>query len=140
MQSWDKSPQAEDPFSIPGIRDWISFCPEHSNQHKLALVVGIFTTQYSVLPHKLKAFLRPLNDDENQAGHFHAAVFPYQPLKKRTINLHEFIGNLFDSSEIQEVLHLLKDSRPTRGESESEFRSGACWLEPIDHSLITEVL
>lgn len=140
MRRWNPSPKAGDPFEIPSIRDWISFCPEHSNQHKLALVVGIVTRQFSTLPDALKAFLRPLNGDENQAGHFHAAVFPYQPLKKRTIDLHGFISNLFDSSEIQEVLHLLKDSRPTRGESESEFRNGACWLEPIDHSLMTEVL
>lgn len=139
MRRWDRSPSNDDPFSVPSIRDWISYCPEHSHEHKLALVVGIFTRQYDALPENLKAFLRPLDDDQS-AGHFHAAVFPYQPLKKRTIDLHEFIGGLFDTSEIQEVLHLLQDSRPTRGEAESEFKSGACWLEPLDFSLMTEVL
>ena len=139
MRRWDRSTSTDDPFSLPNIRDWISFCPEHFHEHKLALVVGIFTRQFDALPKNLQTFLRPLGDDQS-AGHFHAAVFPYQPLTKQTIDLQKFIVGLFDSSEIQEVLHLLKDSRPTIGEAESEFKSGACWLEPLDFSLMTEVL
>ena len=40
---------------------------------------------------------------------------------------------------VQEVVHLLRDVRPTTGEMESELKSGACWIEPLDHSRIAEV-
>ena len=139
MKRWDLSESDEDPFSIPKIRDWISFSPEHSHEHKLALIVGVATLEHEAVPSGLQDFLRPLKENPNQTGHFHAAVFPYRPLKKRTINLQAFVDDLFDTSEIQEVMHLLRDTRPNTGETESELKSGACWVEPIDASQISEV-
>lgn len=139
MKHWNSSVAEEDPFSLPRIRDWLSFCPEHSHQHKLALIVGVATMNHSAVPKALQSFLRPLSESPERTGHFHAAVFPYRPIKKRTIDLQAIVHDLFAESEIQEVLHLLRDVRPTTGETESELKSGACWIEPIDHTMITEV-
>lgn len=139
MKQWIPSEDTKDPFSVPEIRDWLSFCPEHSHQHKLALIVGLATLEHDSISSLLQTFLRPLDDDANYSGHFHAAVFPYQPLKKRTIDLQAFIGDLFESSEIQEVMHLLRDARPVVGDTESELKSGACWIQPIDDALVKEV-
>lgn len=139
MKHWDLADSGASRFSVPRIRDWLSFCPEHSHQHKLVLIVGIATLDHDTVPKALQSFLRPLSDNPQQTGHFHAAVFPYRALRKRTIDLQSYVHGLFEESEIQEVVHLLRDVRPTTGETESELKSGACWIEPIDHSRITEV-
>ncbi|MDG2130309.1 MAG: STAS domain-containing protein [Fuerstiella sp.] len=139
MKHWNIADSGESAFSVPRIRDWLSYCPEHFHQHKLALIVGVATLDHATMPSALQSFLRPLSGNSQQTGHFHAAVFPYRALKKRTIDLQSFVHDLFEESEIQEVLHLLRDVRPTTGETESELQSGACWIEPIDPSRITEV-
>jgi hypothetical protein len=66
------------------------------------------------------------------SGHFHAAVFPYRPLKKRVLPLEPSVTELFDSGAIEDVLHLLRDDRPITGLGESELFGGACWLGPIE--------
>jgi hypothetical protein len=71
-------------------------------------------------------------------GHFHAAVFPYRPLKKRVLSLHTSVTDLFESGSIEDVLHLLRDDRPITGLGESELFSGACWVGPINEAIVEE--
>jgi hypothetical protein len=67
-------------------------------------------------------------------GHFHAAVFPFQPFKKRKLDLNESVGSLFSSGQLQAVMHLLNDDRPISGAGDSEFVRGACWIGPLTNS------
>ncbi len=60
--------------------------------------------------------LRPMDADGGLAGHFHAAVFPHRPLKKRTLPLRSSVLELFESGSIEDVLHLLRDDRPITGQ------------------------
>jgi hypothetical protein len=119
-------------FQYPEIRDWISFSSDQVHRHSIAVVVGIATKER---PRDgasaLAPFLRPLGDGDNVLGHFHAAVFPYRPLKKRSLDLHDSVMTLFDSGTLQGVVHLLNDRRPVSGAGESEFLGGGCWIAPI---------
>lgn len=122
-------PAPADRFALPAIRNWLSFSAEQIHRRNLVLIVGVATRGPVETSSPLQATLRTL--DENLAGHFHAAVFPYRPLKKRTLPLHSSVTTLFESGSIQDVLHLLRDDRPVIGLGESELFSGACWLGPI---------
>ena len=121
-----------DLFSHPEVRDWLSFSPERVFPRSLALTVGVAAR--SPLAGKAAALaplLRPLDREGQLVGHFHAAPFPYAPLKKRRLNLQQTIEALFDAKEPQGVLHLLGDFRPISGAGESQVVSGACWIAPL---------
>jgi anti-anti-sigma factor len=121
-----------DLFAHPGVRDWISFTPERVHPRSLALVVGVVArTPSGNGADCLSAFLRPLDSEGEVAGHFHAAVFSYRPLKKRRLELVPTVGALFESEHVAAVLHLLGDFRELNGAGESAFVSGACWVAPI---------
>ena len=72
--------------------------------------------------------MRPLESSGELHGHLHAAVFPYRPIKKRTLQLHEAVRELFDKGEIEDVMHLMHDPRSESGKTESALFSGACWI------------
>jgi hypothetical protein len=74
---------------------------------------------------------RRLSADSPLFGHFHAAVFPYRPLKKGIDQLEEIANTLFETGQILSVLHLLNDDRDIVGVGESEFSRGTCWISPI---------
>lgn len=121
-----------DIFSHPEIRRWLTFSPERAFPHSLALIVGIAARSAAVERYPgLQNFLRPLTSGSDLHGHFHAAVFSYRPLKKRRLKLIETVTTLFESEDLQGVLHLLNDDRPIQGCGESEFVRGACWISPI---------
>jgi anti-anti-sigma factor len=119
-------------FAHPEIRRWLSFTPEHAFSHTLALVTGIASrgipTGHAAA---LAPLLRPLGPKSEVLGHFHAAVFSYRPLKKRSLDLATTIKTLFESEDLQAVLHLLHDDREIIGGGESLFTGGACWIGPI---------
>jgi anti-anti-sigma factor len=121
-----------DLFAHPEVRDWLSFTPERVHPRSLALVVGIAARApaKSGADH-FSAFLRPLDAEGGLAGHFHAAVFSYRPLKKRRLDLVETVGALFEAEQLSGVLHLLGDFRELNGAGESAFVSGACWTAPV---------
>jgi hypothetical protein len=79
----------------------------------------------------LAPHVRPMSPSSDIQGHNHAAVFSYRPLKKRRLNLHDTVLNLFDSEDLQAVLHLLHDDRAISGGGESQLVSGACWTSPL---------
>ena len=64
-------------------------------------------------------------------GHFHAATFPYRPLRKGRIDLRESVQVMFEAGTVQSVLHLLNDDREIVGGGESAFVRGACWVSAL---------
>jgi anti-anti-sigma factor len=120
------SPSA--PFEFPEVRSWLTFTAERAYSRSLALVVGLVARGDAG---ELSAVLRPLAQDSQLAGHFHAAAFNYRHLQKGEIDLKETVRSLFDNDSLQGVLHLLNDDRPMAGVGESEFVRGAIWMGPI---------
>jgi hypothetical protein len=64
-------------------------------------------------------------------GHFHAAAFPYRPLRKGKVDLVHTVQPLFESEQVLGLLHLLNDWRELSGAGESRFLRGACWCAPL---------
>lgn len=122
-------------LSHPEIRRWLSFSPERSHGHSLAVVVGIASRgdPGAGMAADLAPLLRPMSPQSNLYGHFHAAVFSYRPFKKRKLDLGEILGTLFDSEDLRAVMHLLNDDREITGGGESEFLRGACWVSPLTY-------
>lgn len=119
---------ASSPFEHPGIRQWLSFSAEPVHSRSLALVAGAATR---VECEPLSSIVRPLGELEWPAGHFHAAVFSYRPLRKGVIELHSAARSLFESETPRDVLHLLCDTRDIKGAGQSHFVRGACWVGPL---------
>jgi len=117
-------------FDHPEIRDWLFFTPERAFPHSLAVVAGVASREPTARP-ALAPYLRPLSASPVLHGHFHAAVFPFQPFKKRRIELVDTVPALFDSGQLQGLLHLIHDERPISGAGDSEFLRGACWVGPL---------
>ena len=116
----------------PEIRRWLSFTPDRAFSHTLTLVVGVASRGVpSGRAKPLAPLLRPLAPHSELHGHFHAAVFSYRPFKKRKLDLNETVAALFETGDLQAVLHLLHDDREITGGGESEFVRGACWVGPI---------
>lgn len=120
-----------DRFALPGIREWLTFSAEQIHHHNLALIVGLAASGPVEKTSPLAPLLRPMTANGELSGHFHAAVFPYRPLKKRILPLQPSVSELFESGSIEDVLHLLRDDRPITGLGESELLGGACWIGPI---------
>jgi hypothetical protein len=119
-------------FDFPTIRHWLSYSPERAHGRSLALITGIAAkTDSRQGAGKLLSMLRPLGKASWPAGHFHAAAFPYRPLKKGALDLKATITALFEDGNIENVMHLLNDTREFTGSGESEFVRGACWFGPI---------
>jgi anti-anti-sigma factor len=130
------SPAQRPRLTHPEIRDWLSFSGEHVHRQSLALIVGVAARGNPSDAPALAALLRPMApDDAGLWGHFHAAVFPYRPLKKRSLDLHESVRTLFDLGSLQDVMHLLNDPRPISGAGQTELLAGACWIAPIARCL-----
>jgi hypothetical protein len=130
-----------DRFALPGVREWLSFSAEQIHRHNLVLIVGIAANRAmgsTARSSALDALLRPMEPTGQLSGHFHAAVFPYRPLKKRILPLVSSVSDLFESGSIEDVLHLLRDDRPITGLGESELFGGACWLGPIGDVIAPE--
>jgi anti-anti-sigma factor len=117
-------------FHHPEIRDWLYFTPERAYAHSLAVVVGVAGRE-PLASKRLAPFLRPMNASRLLVGHFHAAVFPFRPFKKRRIEIADTVPALFDSGQLQGLLHLMHDERPISGAGDSEFLRGACWVGPL---------
>jgi anti-anti-sigma factor len=120
-------------FSFPGIKNWISYNPEPTYQRCLAVICGIACQESSQDFDQIKPFVRPMDSESRCHSHFHAAVFPYQPIRREVIDPHAFILELFRQGAIMDVQHLLRDDRDLRGPGESTFRRGICWISPVQN-------
>ncbi len=116
-------------FSFPEVKDTVNFTTEPAHVKALTLSVGYVSKDGDGETAK---FLRPLKPGSPAAGHFHSAVFPYIPLKKSNIDLNETIEDLFNNSELNDILHLTNDSREISGLGESQFIHGFCFVVSIE--------
>lgn len=114
--------------AYPGIRDWLSFCGERKYAGQQALIFGIVARTDQAQHH---ALLRPLPSKQGLSGHFHAAVFPFQPLQKGKIELRHNVSRFLNGSPPLALMHLVEDDRPAVGLGQSAFVRGACWCSPI---------
>ena len=123
--------QARSIFAFPDVRDWLSFTAEPALTNTTSLIVGLAASaaRGASLP-----LLKPLVRSGELHGHFHAAAFPYRPLRKGRVELAATVGPLFESEQVLGLLHLLNDWRPASGAGESRFLRGACWCAPIEPS------
>ncbi len=124
--SLNKSPVGENTlFDFPEIKETINYTTEPAHIKKLTLSIGYFSRTPSSLENE---FLRPLKPGSDIKGHVHTAVFPYQLLRKGTTDYLEVINNLFETSTIEDILHLTNDTNEIDGLGESMFKHGYCWI------------
>ncbi len=118
------------PFRYPDIRKWLSFTSERAFQQNTALITGVIDRAPQ---ESLKPFVRPMDkcQDPPLYGHFHASVFPYQPVRIGRLDIGRTVSRLYESGSLQSILHLVNDDREFSGAGESEFIRGACWCAPI---------
>jgi len=125
-------------FAYPEIRQWLSFSPERSFPHSLALIAGVASNAPGV---ELQRFVRPLAKRATAVGHFHAAAFGYRPLQKGKVEIKSAVTSLFEAGGLQGVLHLLADdreiAREIAGGGESEVLRGACWVSPVVSQVVS---
>lgn len=115
-------------IGFPEIRSWLSFCGEHVFSGHQAIVFGVVAGTNSGKVWKL---MRALPAQPGLSGHFHAAVFPYQPLQNGKIDLIQQIRKYLNGPPPEGLLHLVDDQRPTVGLGQSAFVRGACWCSPV---------
>jgi len=124
--SLNKSPlNGESPFVFPAVKEFVNFTTEPAYSRMLTVSFGYFAKDASA---PFVGFLRPVKPGSKLSGHIHTAVFPYQPLKKEITDFKQEISNLFQNSEVQDILHLTNDSREINGLGESRFKHGYCWI------------
>jgi anti-anti-sigma factor len=116
------------PWDFPAVRDWISFTTEPTDERNLVLIVGFAQREPSA---ETAAFLHRIGHGTSAHGHFHGAVFPYRPLPKGNIDMHETIASLLGTESAQTVMHLLADEREFEGVGQTELMRGACWVGPL---------
>lgn len=117
-------------LDYPEVRSWLSFCGEKVHGGQLSLIFGIAMKE---VPGNLEPFIRPIPVNPDLFGHFHAAVFPYQPLPNGKIGLQEQLRKILGGPPPLALMHLVEDNRPTAGLGTSTFVRGACWFAPIQH-------
>ena len=118
----------QSPLAFPGVRDWLTFTTERTDERNVILIVGV--ADRSPGPDTV-AYLRPVGSGTSAVGHFHAAVFPYRPLPKGRLELAEVVAQQLGTESAQTVLHLLADEREFEGLGQTDLMRGACWAGPL---------
>jgi anti-anti-sigma factor len=112
-------------FDFPGIRENINFTTEPAYSRMLTVSLGFYALDAE---EPLKSFLRPVKPDSSAFIHTHSAVFPFQSLPKKEISASKLVLYLLESSIVQDVLHLILDSREITGLGDSSFKQGIAWI------------
>ncbi len=115
-------------FTVPEVRDWLSFAPERTWALTTTLIAGVVARAPKGA---IAAHLRPLGGPGDLHGHFHAAVFSYHPLPQRTVELSTLVSGLFENQKLRDVLHLVWDDRGDAGVGDSALVRGVAWVAPI---------
>ena len=115
-------------LAFPGVRDWLNFTTERSDERNLILIAGVAQRQPQP---DLAVCLRPIGPGTTAHGHFHAAVFPYRPLPKGRLELPEAVAQLISTETAQTVMHLMADEREFEGVGQTDLMRGACWVGPL---------
>ncbi len=116
------------PWTFPGVRDWLSFTTERTDERDVALILGFAMGEPAG---EATQFFRKIGPGTTAQGHFHAAVFPYRPLPKGNLNLKESVAGLLATESAQTVMHLLADEREFEGVGQTDLMRGACWAGPL---------
>jgi len=112
-------------FSFPELRENVNFTTEPTYPRMLTVSLGFYASNPG---EELKPFLRPVKPGATACIHTHTAVFPYQALHKNEISAGKLVVHLLESSIVQDVLHLINDSREITGIGESTFKQGVAWI------------
>ena len=127
-----RSPTAEDGspvrFEVPAVRDWLSFAPERTHGMTTTVLAGVIARAPQ---QPLATHLRPFGVVGRLYGHIHAAVFSYNPLPQRTVDLETLLKGVFRNHQLRDVLHLVWDDRGDAGVAESTLVRGVAWVAPI---------
>jgi anti-anti-sigma factor len=115
-------------FDLPAVREWLTFAPERTYSMTTTVVAGVVAKKPEG---PLAAHLRPLGETGDLYGHFHALVFSYHPLPRRTVELSALLKGLFANHQLRDVLHLVWDDRGHAGVGESALIRGVAWVAPI---------
>jgi len=115
-------------FAHPQVRERLTFTAERAFARNVALVAGVVARPDAPGDHSQ---LRPIGGPSGLVGHFHAAAFPFLPLRRGRLDLHDTVSALFETERVLGVLHLLHDDRAAHGAGANEFIRGACWTAPI---------
>jgi anti-anti-sigma factor len=118
----------QSPLSFPGVRDWLNFTTERTDERNLVLMAGVAARQ---APGQTSVFLRPFRRGIDAQGHVHAAVFPYRPLAKGKLDFRDTLASVLGTDSAQSVMHLLADEREFEGVGETDLMRGACWAGPL---------
>jgi hypothetical protein len=112
-------------FEFPGIRENINFTTEPAYSRMLTVSLGFYSENPAV---PVKSFLRPVGPGSSACIHTHTAVFPFQALSKKETSAAKLILSLFESSIVEDVIHLIHDSREIAGLGDSTFKQGVAWI------------
>lgn len=112
-------------FQFPDIREYVNFTTEPAYPRMLTITLGFYSKEPGEM---LKTFLRPVNHKASGYLHAHSAVFPYQALPKQITEHEKLVVQLFETSIVQDVLHLINDSREIVGLGDSTFKQGVAWI------------
>ena len=118
----------QSPWNFPGVRDWLSFTTERTDERDVVLILGFAIREPAG---EAAPFFRRVGPGTTAQGHFHAAVFPYRPLAKGNLNLKESVAGLLATESAQTVMHLLADEREFEGVGQTDLMRGACWIGPL---------
>ena len=112
-------------FQFPEIRETVNFTTEPSWPRMLTVLLGFYLDRPE---EKALPFLRQVSPGSSAFIHTHSAVFPFQALPKNETSPGKLVMHLFESSIVQDVMHLINDSREIAGLGESTFRQGVAWI------------
>ena len=117
-----------DLFAYPGVKETVNVTTEPECGGMLGVTVGLCSRKPD---EGLSHFLRPVSPGAAVEAHLHTAVFPYTPLKKAGLDLHETLHTLFEAGTLSNLFHLVNDARDIVGLGESQFVQGFCWVAPL---------
>ena len=112
-------------FDFPEVRENINFTTEPAYSRMLSVSLGFYTLDPE---ERLKPFVRPVKPGSPAYVHTHSAVFPFLALHKKENSAGKLIRHLFESSFVEDVLHLIHDSREIIGLGDSTFKQGVAWI------------
>jgi hypothetical protein len=116
-------------FEYPGVRENINFTTEPAYSGMLTVSLGFYMEDPE---DSIKSFLRPVKPGSPGFIHVHTAVFPFQALPKQEKSAGKLFLHLLDSSIVQDVLHLIYDSRKIAGIGNSTFKQGVAWIGKLN--------
>ena len=115
-------------FEVPAVREWLSFASERTHAVTTSVITGVVARAPKG---PLASYLRPIGVVGQLWAHFHAAVFSYQALPQRTVELGDLLRGLFTNHQLRDVVHLVWDDRGDAGVGESALVRGVGWVGPI---------